>query len=145
MLAQNFKTPADLGISDREFGALTKVLGMLERGEVRHAPIDFHPSWRDDGNYYEGMKFQGLFNMGSFAASSPCGTACCIAGTCDMLFGTEFSKRFSKGEKRPALHELFASEEMGSRELSDIRPAQAAIALRSFLTHGEARWSEAVA
>lgn len=32
MLAQNFKTPADLDLSDKEFASLVKVLGMLERG-----------------------------------------------------------------------------------------------------------------
>ena len=33
MLAQNFKTPADLEITDIVFEALVKVLGMLERQE----------------------------------------------------------------------------------------------------------------
>lgn len=39
MLAQNFKTPADLGITDVEFDALYKVLGILERSEVPHVPV----------------------------------------------------------------------------------------------------------
>ena len=34
MLAQNFKTPADLKIDDEDFEALVKVLGMFERCEV---------------------------------------------------------------------------------------------------------------
>lgn len=34
MLAQNFKTPADLKIDDDDFEALVKVLGMFERAEV---------------------------------------------------------------------------------------------------------------
>lgn len=35
MLAQNFKTAADLDLADAEFEALVKVLGMLERGEIK--------------------------------------------------------------------------------------------------------------
>lgn len=34
MLANNFMTPSALGISDVEFDALVKVLGMLERREI---------------------------------------------------------------------------------------------------------------
>ena len=34
MLANNFMTPSALGISDVEFEALVKVLGMLERTEI---------------------------------------------------------------------------------------------------------------
>jgi hypothetical protein len=39
MLAQNFKTPAALGISDAEFEALVKALGMLEREEIKEATL----------------------------------------------------------------------------------------------------------
>jgi hypothetical protein len=34
MLANSFMTPSALGISDVEFDALVKVLGMLERSEI---------------------------------------------------------------------------------------------------------------
>jgi hypothetical protein len=34
MLAQNFKTAAELDLSDAEIKALVKVLGILERGEL---------------------------------------------------------------------------------------------------------------
>ena len=34
MLASNFMAPSALGISEVEFDALVKVLGMLERGEI---------------------------------------------------------------------------------------------------------------
>lgn len=40
MLAQNFKTPADLDLPNPEFEALVKVLGMLERGEIKSDHFD---------------------------------------------------------------------------------------------------------
>jgi hypothetical protein len=131
MLAQNFKTPADLGITDKQFDALTKVLGMLEREELRHAPKpDF------DGCNFNGSKFTGRFNMGAWRHDDGCGTVCCIGGSAELVGDVRFHSA------TPALNKLFYPT---NRELSKILPHEAAIALRNYLTHGEPRWSEALA
>lgn len=36
MLAQNFKMPTDLALTDEEFRGLITTLGMMERGELTH-------------------------------------------------------------------------------------------------------------
>jgi len=36
MLARNFKSATDLGIPENVYAGLIKVLGMMERGELRH-------------------------------------------------------------------------------------------------------------
>jgi hypothetical protein len=60
MLAQNFKTATDLGISEVEQDALIKVLGMLERNDFARGES---------------------FNMGWwYQHSNTCGTVGCIAG-----------------------------------------------------------------
>lgn len=115
MLAQNFKTPADLEISDDEFDALAKVLGMLEREEIRRD--DFDMDWPDG-----------------------CGAPCCILGHARRLGA--FRDEWLGG--MPAAHcALFAP--VTRVRYSTITPDQAAIALRNFLTHGEPRWQEALA
>lgn len=118
MLAQNFKTPMDLGLSDPEFDALFKVLGMLERGEIEPEQ----------------------FNMSRW-----CGTICCIIGHARNLDARAFSGPIL--DRDVALRQLFGAGTVGRRKigLSDIAPTQAAIALRNYLTHGEARWDEALA
>jgi hypothetical protein len=147
MLAQNFKTAADLDIEDAEFIALEKVLGMLEREELRHVPATPAAYQNPDAikDFYEGRKFSGLFNMVGFAERTECGTAACIAGTCDLLFGTDFARQFwTAGALPPDLMQLFAPDEATNARMIQIRPEQAAIALRNYLTHGEPRWLEAL-
>jgi hypothetical protein len=64
MLAQNFKTPAELRISEVAFTALVTVLGMLDRGEI--AAEEFHM-----GDWWErGHDARGRF----------CGSVGCIGG-----------------------------------------------------------------
>ncbi len=132
MLAQNFKPAADLGITDLEQSALIKVLGMLERGE--------------------------LVNMGEFARgpngfnmSTPghgCGTPACIGGWAAFLMDEDqvkYVERYgwSHRSDNPALHDLFWNE--GAVELDKgATTSQAATALRSYLTTGDARWDLAL-
>jgi hypothetical protein len=128
VLAQNFKTAKELGLADVELEALVRVLGMLERGDI--AREEFH--------------------MGHFRHE--CRTPACICGwahhisagrafpelTC-QLGPMILYRRFSS-----SLVELFRlTAARGSG--GEITPAQAAIALRNYLTHGEARWAEAMA
>lgn len=141
MLAQNFKTPTALGISDIEFEALVKVLGMLERGDIRYST---------KGNYSEGPKSKlAGFNMWSFYADHACGTIGCICGWAEDVGGLppySLVLKHTRTGKCAGLDSLFQGEQVvfdyGSARIT---PAQAAIALRNFLTHGEPRWAEALA
>jgi hypothetical protein len=124
MLAQNFKTAADLGISEIEHDALRKVLGMLERQEI--SPRQF--------------TMERVIHR--------CGTPACICG---------WARHISKGEAFPGigaaypakrteqLSHLFAMTSDVNVGAYSATCAQAAIALRNYLTHGEPRWDEALA
>jgi hypothetical protein len=143
MLAQNFKTATDLGITDAEHEALTKVLGMLERDEIRHAPINY------DKSFYmrkpAGVKHID-FNMGEVFSHTACGTAACIAGSCDFFFKTRFSSSNALRDDLPdALNALFCPDTLSGSEWEKITAEQAARALRSYLTTGEANWADALA
>lgn len=135
MLASNFMAPSALGISEVEFDALVKVLGMLERGEI---PDD-------------------QFTMRRI--QHPCGTPACLCGWANHVSeGRAFPhapshwRMFGSAEPyRPRLRdlprpvlELFGVGGRAADPVYTATPSQAAIALRSFLTHGEARWAEAL-
>ena len=145
MLAQNFKTPTDLGISDAEFEALVKVLGMMERGEISYVRVsDDDEAWDHKGQYV------GLFNMNEVYSTTQCGTAACIAGTCDWLFVTKFQGRFwsgfsDRGDLPASLRDLFAPNVIDEETWKDLSVEQAAIAIRNYLSSGEARWTEVLA
>lgn len=132
MLAQNFKTPADLLISDIEFESLLKVLGMLERGEIRDSQFD----------------------MASFR--SECGTVGCLCGWAFFISeGAAFPEVANAKLERLAplkdrlpikLQELFDIGGGGNRRFGifggTATPSQAAFVLRNFLTTGEPNWAE---
>lgn len=138
MLAQNFKMPADLQITDAEFEALVKVLGMLERKEIQEAPREV--SFK---SVYEGAPAYSptMFCMESEVAEADCGTACCLLGWGRKITNDAslFNSRFAK---RSGIYELFFPEN-GAIWCRD--PAVGAIALRNYLTFGEPRWDEALA
>lgn len=130
MLAQNFKTAADLGLKDVEVGALIEVLGMLERGEISAEHFD----------------------MGTVWSEWHCESVGCICGWAHHISkGVAFSE-LTRGEPlisrlpQPIL-DLFAM--CGGRDQLRVQqnatPASAAIALRSCLTTGDADWAEALA
>lgn len=141
MLANNFMTPSALAISDAEFDALVKVLGMLERGEI---PND-------------------QFNMRR--VQHPCRTPACLCGWANhvsagrafpleaqsrpSLFPSLFTKTTTYGPRwkelpRPVL-QLFGYGGRPTDPVYAASPSQAAIALRNFLSRGEPRWDEALA
>lgn len=121
MLAQNFKTAADLGITDKEFNALAKVLGMFERNEIK----------------------ADRFSMRALH----CGTTACIKGWCQIvsmdihMFQNCWDRESSSWRPNP-INELFGYQGTAAREKRT--PSQAATALRNYLTHGEPRWAEAM-
>ena len=139
MLAQNFKTPAELGVSDTEFEALLSVLRMLERGEIKEAPPD--QNWTSIFNLAECPE-PTMFSMRTTQATADCGTACCIIGWARFISGDWNILAASISPKHSA-YSLFFPHEMGAIHSRD--PSQGAIALRNYLTFGEPRWAQAVA
>ena len=130
MLAQSFKTAAELGLAQVEVQALIAVLRMLERGDISH----------DE------------FHMGHF--KHECKTPACICGWAHHVSGGRafpeltaklgpmiVYRRFTESPAVIALFRLTSTRGSGG----DITAAQAAVALRNYLTEGEPRWEEALA
>ncbi len=114
MLAQNFMTAKDLRIRDNEHAALITTLYALERGEL------------DD-----------KFDMDTWWAETPCGSIGCIAGWAwHFMRGRKIS--FDEFTMYATLDELFVPA-LGTYS---INTAQAASALRNYLTHGKPMWEE---
>ena len=143
MLAPNYKTATELGISEKLHGALILVKGMLERDEIVHATRDYDV---DDYPLPEAAPEVWKFNMSDWRtkvtfAGGPCGSVACIGGSCEWLL----KERLSDADEDRAM-ELFYPHEVGSSSnWSEITPAQAARAIGNFLTTGEPKWREAVA
>lgn len=137
MLAQNLKTADALRISKAEFDAHVTVLRMLERGEFVHTP-----SVREPTKQYG-------FNMGHTGTRTSCGTVACIGGWVAFLLNRNPSVYVDSalGERMKLYFPNHFHDEtgIGDGELCNITMEQAAIALRSYLTHGEPRWAEAIA
>ena len=143
MLAQNFKTAADLGISEEQKDALMKTLVLLETGKLKHTSIDDLEFDLSDSLSDNVKSFTGHFNMTTFGTRHKCGTAACIAGTDQLISGVRFI-----GRNRPdELENLFYMTEVAdpSRAMEETTPVEAATALRSYLTTGHARWDLALA
>lgn len=147
MLAQSFLRPEALGISEKEHRALVKVLGMLDRGELK-----FGKGYRRAALFSEVFarpKKPQAFQMALVASETECGTACCIIGWARILSKDErmFARRLSSELKD--LCGLDSGECPSPARWNygnaNIEPAQAAIALRNYLTTGEPRWDEALA
>lgn len=131
MLARTFLTPAELNISDQQFEALLKVLGMLERGE-----LVWHKQAKESG---ASVKNINRFNMGSWS-DSHCGTVGCIG-----FWAEKVGKVPLKVGK---VH--FSSITVGTRDLfynhkacdMDTTPEEGAEALRNYLSTGKADWDD---
>lgn len=145
MLAQNFKSAADLGITEPQLSALQKTLVLLETGKLRHitdddAKIRVRNSWREAGVE---PRFDGNFNLSTWGMEASCGTVACIGGTAEAITGVSFDGWMDRPGS--GLNNLFAPNEISTELWSAVTPAQAATALRSYLTTGDAKWHEAVA
>ena len=132
MLAQNFKTAEELGISEAQLGALQKTLVMMETGKLSHVPqtdvkADFKVS----------SELNQFFNMIISYGHADCGSVGCIRGTAERVGRVEFP--VLRGPK--GLTDLFYN---GVAIISDPSVSQAATALRSYLTTGAARWKLAL-
>jgi len=140
VLAQNFKTAAELGIPEVIHEGLIKVLGMMERGELRHVP-----NVNDFKRVGAGEKLSGLFNMSCWSVNYDCGTVCCIGGTINLLYGINcddlsyYDGKNGNSAGSVALRELFYPPY--KTDYDDITVDQAARATRNYLTAGRADWS----
>ena len=131
MLAQSFMTHTELGVTAEEHTALIAVLGMLERGELVHSSRNHSIP---DG-----------FNMGTCGYS--CGTTACIGGWVAALVGKDQVNYVHSHFCGSPIRSLYWPNKDGIPEdkYSGITPAQAAFALRSFLSTGKPNWAEAMA
>ena len=122
MLAQNFKTAAELGISERLRRALATELGMLERGEISRLEFDMR-EWN-------------------------CGTACCFGGWAEKIAGVPIgtfklcTPDTLTGNRLMGIESLFAPHQWTRMTVST---SEATTALRNYLTTGDARWAEVLA
>lgn len=136
MLAQNFKTAADLKITDRQKDALIKTLVLLETGKLVQWPTKNFPykkSLSDD--------FFGYFNMNEWSCKYQCGTVACIGGTAERVGNlVNHELRRASAYNNP-LHQLFYPPTLTYFDI--ITLDQAAVALRSYLTTGHACWEDA--
>jgi hypothetical protein len=134
MLMQAFQSAADLGITERQRDALVKTLVLMETGKLTHVPKI--PAFTATGI----GEYTGHFNMRFWREhNAGCGTVCCIGGTAELIGGVSFGCR--PINENNELSELFNPS---SGVWVNITVPQAAIALRSYLTIGKARWDLAV-
>lgn len=136
MLARSFMSHVDLGITEEEHSALVTVLGMLERGELRH--VD-HP------HMVEPIVPNG-FHMADWCHATQCGTAACIGGWVERTSGVNLGYGSLRWDSLPeytqvALQDLFYPEEMNDNDLlSKMTDKAAALALSNYLTTGKPDW-----
>lgn len=134
MLMQNFKSAADLEITEQQKDALIKTLVLMETGKLIHIPVgdvSVHCNGR-------GGSPNKLFNMSVSYGIADCGTVGCIRGTAERVSDARFEVIDLPG----GLRKLFYS---GKAIGLDANLDQAATALRSYLTTGDARWDLALA
>jgi hypothetical protein len=140
MLAQNFMRPVDLGLNDRQFDALVKTLKLLETNKLQHATS---PRYRFEIRP-EDCEFNGLFNMATWISGSACGTVACIGGTACLLANDPLL--FFCGQPAGNTDALFfpVFPPGSCVNQTKITTEQAARALRSYLTTGDPKWTEAL-
>lgn len=129
MLMQNFKSAKELDLGQDELDAHVKVLGMLERGELRH---------RNGSLDRAGDRF----DMGVIAIKHCCGTVGCIGGWVAMTMGfneeaADYYVDMTSGSQRRL---YYPDGRLVGYE--SITVDQAARALRNYLTTGEPLWEE---
>jgi hypothetical protein len=140
MLAQNFKTAAELGLNDVQLDALQKTLVLFETGKVVFATEIFVGLCAVE----QSSEFTGHFNMANWSARGKCGTVGCIGGTAEMIGGLPINSLNDASNYNYALENLFYANDAKVR-LEKITVEQAARALRNYLTTGHANWAQATA
>ena len=134
MLAQNFKTAAELGLDQPSYDAHFKVLHALERGEMIHTKLE-----RDyRGRYSIDLPVPNGFNMGPREFVRENGTCRCILGWADMY--REDNKKTSTVGFTEAQSAAYARL-INPTSANDRTVDEAAHALRTYLVTGEAEWA----
>lgn len=138
MLARNFLTPVELGLSDAKHAALVKVLGMMERGELILVPYAKVVEGTNDSLCFAplGEKFTGHFHMAVWNVKHTCGTVACIGGTAELVGGVKFENECEMEVESIELNRLFYPSRSDKRTIEE-----AAHALRTYLMTGRAEWS----
>lgn len=142
MLAQNFKSAADLRLTEEQRDALIKVLALLETDKLRltkKSQILLYGMRSDD----EIAEFSGSFNMDCWCGFTSCGTVACIGGTAELIAGRTIFNNGSMDDSNLMLNSLFYPQNLGKR-YRDITVEEASAALRSYLTTGDPNWKAAV-
>lgn len=134
MLAQNFKSAADLDITEAQKDALIKTLVLLETGKLEFTKSPGFSFLVDID-----AKFTGHFNMAHWRRKTDCGTIGCIGGTAELVGDVTFDDY----HENEGLLSLFNPRDVSSWR--NLTTEAAARALRSYLTTGDARWDLAVA
>jgi hypothetical protein len=142
MLAQSFRTAAQLKLTQPELEVLIKVLGMLERGEIKALPqsAGAYRSVLDDMPWQAvdyAVEVPEFFDMRRVIGTTDCGTSCCILGWAQYV-GTN-GEFISYQHRDYPLDCLFYPAADGV-ECTD--PQQGAMALRNYLTTGWPGWRE---
>lgn len=137
MLAQNFKTPTELHLTQVQFSALVKTLVLLETDKLKHVdPDDYHLVLGDN-------TFTGHFNMNTWHShAKECGTIACIGGTAEMLGGINI---LHQTDNNSNLYDLFFPMGTFVPPYADITTQHAARALRNYLNRGKPHWKEVFA
>jgi len=134
MLAQNFKTPAELNLDEKLYDALKKVLVRLETNDLVYVT---------DNRLREGTELDlskpNGFNMNVVLIQKECGTVGCLAGWAAIEMGVKPSRVIGMAESG-ILGDLFYPDILPGK-YHKITTEQAAIALRNYLTTGEVDWS----
>ncbi|SRR5258708_2175258 len=122
MLARNFMSAADLGISAEHRATLIALLGRFERGKIKPE---------------------------KFCMTSWCGTACCIWGQAKLISETFIDlETIRHGGAPKQLHGLFLPSRSDDSlsvyprgtDLARITVEQAGRALANYLTTGRSNW-----
>lgn len=128
MLAQNFKSAAELGLKEDQRAALEAVLRMLERKELKNSDLS--------------CTIKNGFNMSRVWLENECGTVGCMAGWARHLSQRE--DMFSFDELVGGPHNISILFMYGDERRHNVSVEQAAIALRHYLTTGVVDWDSAL-
>ena len=123
MLAQNFKSAADLGIEERLHATLAKVLVLLETEAIARHEFDMH-LWP------------------AFGQHPGCWSGGCIGAWAEKIGGFEITSGDIDDDESDLYRLFFPGDRDGERSPYKATPAEGARALRNYLTTGKASWPE---
>lgn len=130
MLARTVLTPEQLEITPGVHAAILTLLGMMERGELVH--VGFRDSTNEPHVPWPRV---GQFNMNCWVGYGDCGTVHCIGGSLELLAPAEGCLQ---SPHAMGLYHLFYPDL--DSDWANITVAQAAAALRNYLSTGQPEW-----